>query len=123
MRANSYVCRSYRGKTGWGSLFAPPPPPLILNRVKGNYKLYESRGDKDRILSAERYLNMMKPYLGDLINDHKKAESGEWKIRLNMHVNFISSKDTGEIRNINILSDSKEIMWGNETNDIITNLF
>ena len=100
-----------------------PPSPPILNRVKGNYKLYESRGDKDRILSAERYLNMMKPYLGDLINDHKKAESGEWKIRLNMHVNFISSKDTGEIRNINILSDSKEIMWGNETNDIITNLF
>ena len=28
--ANSYVCRSYMGKTGRGSLFAPPP---ILNRV------------------------------------------------------------------------------------------
>ena len=25
--ANSYVCRSYRGKTGRGGLFAPPPPP------------------------------------------------------------------------------------------------
>ena len=29
--ANSYVCRSYRGKTGRGGSFLPPP---ILNRVK-----------------------------------------------------------------------------------------
>ena len=31
--ANSYVCRSYRGKTGrWP--FCPPPPLPILSRVK-----------------------------------------------------------------------------------------
>ena len=30
--ANSYVCRSYRGKTGSGRGFLPPPP--VLNRVK-----------------------------------------------------------------------------------------
>ena len=35
--ANSYVCRIYRGKTGWGGLFTPPPP--ILNRVKENHRL------------------------------------------------------------------------------------
>ena len=36
LEATSYVCRSYRGKTGRGGLFAPPPPPPtpILNRVK-----------------------------------------------------------------------------------------
>ena len=28
---NSYVCRSYKGKTGGGGLFAPSPPNL--NRV------------------------------------------------------------------------------------------
>ena len=40
------------------------------------------------------------PYLGDLINDHKviRNESNEWKIQLNMSLNFISSNDTGEIR-------------------------
>ena len=40
------------------------------------------------------------PYLSDLINDHKaiRNESNEWKIQLNMSVNFISSNDTGEIR-------------------------
>ena len=43
---------------------------------------------------------MIMPYLGDLINDHKviRNESNEWKIQLNMNVNFISSNDTGEIR-------------------------
>ena len=42
------------------------------------------------------------PYLSDLINDHKthRNNSNEWKIQINMHVNFVSSKDTGEIRNI-----------------------
>ena len=40
-----------------------------------------------------------------------------------MDVNFISSKDTGEARTINILSDNEEIMLGYETDDIITNFF
>ena len=47
-------------------------------------------------------------YLRDVINEHKaaiklknnKTQSGEWKIQLSMHVNFISSKDTGETRPI-----------------------
>ena len=39
------------------------------------------------------------PYLSDIINDHKaKNESNEWKNQVNMHANFISSKDTGETR-------------------------
>ena len=32
--ANSYVCRSYKGKTGRGAFLPPPPGPLILSRVK-----------------------------------------------------------------------------------------
>ena len=40
-----------------------------------------------------------------------------------MHVNFISSKDTGEACTINILSDNEEIMLGYETDDIIINFF
>ena len=40
------------------------------------------------------------PYLSDLINDHKaiRNESKEWKIQINVHVNFVSSNDTGKIR-------------------------
>ena len=41
-----------------------------------------------------------------------------------MYVNFISSdEDNEETCTVNILSDNEEIMRGNETNDIITNLF
>ena len=67
---------------------------------------------------------MIMPYLSDLINDHKaiRNESNEWKIQLNMSVNFISSNDTGEIRTFFVWSDNEEIRSGNETNDIIKRL-
>ena len=32
-----------------------------------------------------------------------------------MHVNFISSKDTGETRTIYVWSDNKESMWGKKS--------
>ena len=49
------------------------------------YKLYEIRGDKDKMSFVKQYLVKIKPYLRDLINEHKTPESGEWKIQLNMH--------------------------------------
>ena len=58
------------------------------------------------------------PYLAELINDNRN-ESNEWKIQLNMDVNFISSNDTGEIHNFLVRSDNEEIRLGNETNDVI----
>ena len=63
---------------------------------------------------------MIMPYLRDLTNNNK---SNEWKIQINMHVNFISSKDTGETRTIYIWSDNEEIRLGNETDDIVKELF
>ena len=42
-----------------------------------------------------------------------------WKIEINMHVNFISSKDTGETRIYYIWSDNVSIIQGENTNDII----
>ena len=67
---------------------------------------------------------MIIPYLRDLINDHRAIEnnSKEWKIQINMSVNFISSNDTGEIRTISVWSDNEEIRSGNETNSIIRRL-
>ena len=64
------------------------------------------------------------PYLSDLINEHRAIEnnSNEWKIQINMHVNFVSSKDTGETRTIFVLSNNEEIRSCNETDDIIKGL-
>ena len=72
-------------------------PILVKSSFNESYKYYESRGDKDKKLSIEQYLDVIKPYLSDLINDHKAIEtsSNEWKIQINMHINFVSSNDTG----------------------------
>ena len=63
------------------------------------------------------------PYLRDIINDHKaiRNESKEWKIQINMHVNFISSKDTGETRTIYIWSDNEEIRLGKKQMILLMN--
>ena len=95
-------------------------PILAKISFKKNYKVYESRGYKERYLSVEEYLDTIKSYLRDMINDHKTKE---WKVQLNMYINFISSKDTRETRTIYVLSDNEEIRWGNETDDVINNLF
>ena len=96
--------------------------PIKTNRTfNDNYMEYESRGDKDRNLSLEDYLNIIRPFLKDMINNHKNY--GEWKIQLIMRINFISSLDTDEFRTMDRKSDNIEIMNGIETNDIINELF
>ena len=46
-------------------------PILVKSSFNESYKYYESRGDRDKKLSAEQCLNMIKPYLSDLINENK----------------------------------------------------
>ena len=72
-----------------------------------------------------QYLYKIMPYFSDTINNHKtiRNESNEWKIQINVHVNFISSKDTGETCTINVCSDNEEIRSGNGIHDIIKELF
>ena len=102
---------------------------------KGNYIEYESKGDKDKNLLPQEYLNMIRPYLRDMINNHKaplKVSLGkifdnnlhaEWKIQLTMQINFVSSLDPGEIRTIDSKSKIIEILMGRETDDTINELF
>ena len=87
----------------------------------GKYIAYECRGDRDNNLSLEEYLNIIRPYLRDMINNHKAIS--EWKIKLIMRINFVSSLDSKKIHTIHTKSDSMEIMSGIETNDIINELF
>ena len=99
-------------------------PILVKNYFKNNYRYYESRRDKDKHLSVKQYLYKIMPYLSDLINDHKTIRNNfnKWKIQINMHVNFISSNDTGETRTIFVWSNNEEIRSGNETDEIIKGL-
>ena len=81
---------------------------------------------------------MIRSYLSDIINDHKnqgewKVHSGntvidyktqgEWKIWLTMVINFIYSEDSDEIRTMHTNSNNIDIMMGNETVEIIEELF
>ena len=99
-------------------------PILVESSFKDGYKYYESRGDKDKKLSVKQYLYKIVLYLSDLINYHKaiRNNSNEWKIQINMNVNFVSSKDTAGTRTIFVWSDNEEIRSGNETDDIVKGL-
>ena len=52
-----------------------------------------------------------------------KKENGEWKIQLNMKINFISSRNFIESRDMYSKSNNIEIMMESNTNEIIKNLF
>ena len=97
-------------------------PISVKSSHKSNYKYYESNWDKEKKLSVKQYLNKITPYLYDLINDHRIARR-VWKIQINMHVNFISSRDTGETRIYYVWSDNVRIMHGEDTNGIIREIF
>ena len=56
-----------------------------------NYNEYKSNCDKNRILLVEEYLNKIRPYLREIVNDLK--ESDTCKIQLTTTINPISSKD------------------------------
>ena len=82
----------------------------------------EKDKDKEKRLSVKQYLNKITQHLYDLINDHRIARR-VWKIQINMHVNFISSRDTGETRIYYVWSDNVSIMQGENTNAIIREIF
>ena len=97
-------------------------PIIVKGAFNNNYIKYESKGDKDKILTISEYLDKIRPYLVDMINDHKNQS--EWKIQLSAEINFISSKpDSDETRIMQTKSNKKEIMIGSDTNEVIEDLF
>ena len=78
---------------------------ITKGAFNNNYIHYESKGDKDKMLTVNEYLDMIRSYLADIINDHKTQS--EWKIQLTLAINFISSKpDSGENRIMHAKSDN-----------------
>ena len=71
--------------------------------------------------SVEEYLNIISPYLKDIINNLKKP--GTWKIQLTMANNFFSSLDNDEERVMHSKSDNIEIMISDEADEVIKELF
>ena len=113
-------------------------PIIVRGAFNGNYIRCESKGDKGKNLSIKKYLNMIKPYLSDIVINHKthglvryhsgdkvwlEETSSEWKTQLTMAINFSSSKDSDETQTMHTKSNNVEIMIGSETDEIIEVLF
>ena len=95
-------------------------PKLKKTGYNKNYAQYESKGDK--ILSLKEYLNLIEKYLRKLLEEYK--QKGEWKVQLTIEVNFISLKPgSDETRIMYTRSDNIEIMFGDDNDDIIEQLF
>ena len=95
-------------------------PTFVKSGYNNNYTQYESKGDK--ILTVNEYLGLIEPYLADMINDYKSK--GEWKIQLTAEINFTSLKpDSDEKRIMHTKSDNTENRIGDDTNDVIEELF
>ena len=96
-------------------------PKEVKSAFDGGYVLYESKGDKDNNLSIDEYFDIIRPYLRDMIDNHKAR--GEWKIQLTMRIIFVSFTDANETREMHTKSDNITIMSGIETEDVINELF
>ena len=95
-------------------------PKLNKSVYNKNYAQYESKGEK--ILSLKEYLNLIEKYLRELLEEYK--QKGEWKVQLTIEVNFISLKPgSNETRIMYTRTDNIEIMFGDDNDDIIKQLF
>ena len=95
-------------------------PILITTGFNKNYSEYGSDGNTS--LSFRKYLDLIKPYLEDLINE--KKNKGEWKLQLTAKNSFVSLKpDSDETRLTHTRSNSAEFMNGSETEEIIESLY
>ena len=123
-----YDDAEYKGIKDVKDLFDSPMDedyykPIIVNGAfSNNYIQCESRGNKVKILTLNEYLDIIRAYLRDMINDHKTQS--EWKTQLTVEINFISSKsDFDETHTMRTKSDNTEIMIGVKQMRLLGELF
>ena len=96
-------------------------PVRVSNFWSNNYIEYQNNSDKNKTLSVEEYLNKIRPYLKDIMNNLKKSDTR--KIQLAIANTFISSIDNNEERVMHSKSDNMETMINDESDEVIKELF
>ena len=94
---------------------------LLLNKsgFDNNYLEYISNGNDS--LSLNEYLELIKPYLNDLINVYKAK--GEWKLQISAEISFVSQKPgSDETRTMFTRSTPEKFMIGSEREEVAENL-
>ena len=57
---------------------------------------YESKIDRNETISVEKYINKIRPYLKNIINNLKTSDT--WEIQLTIAINLIFSRNNNEER-------------------------
>ena len=65
-------------------------PKRVNNFSNNNYIEYDSNGDKNGMLSLDRYINKIEPYLRNIIIDLQSSYT--WKIQLTMQLTLFLQK-------------------------------
>ena len=95
-------------------------PVLIKSGFDNNYLEYMSNGNNS--LSFNKYLELIKPYLYDLINVYKTK--GEWKLQLSVEISFVSQKPESDQNHVMYTrSTPEEFMIGSETEEVAEKRF
>ena len=66
-------------------------PVRVNNFWSNNYIEYKSNSDKNKILSVEEYLDIIRPYLRDIVNDVKQSDT--WKIQSTITISSKGDND------------------------------
>ena len=96
-------------------------PIRICCFYSNNYIKFKSSSDENQTLSIKKYIEEIKPYLKDIINNLKKPAT--WKIQLTIGINFLSSIDGNGDFASHSKSDNLKIMIVKETNKVIEEFF
>ena len=94
-------------------------PILAKQAFNNNYEFYTIRGDKNKELSLKEYIDMITPYLYEIIN---KKKSTNQKTQLGIGINFSNLIDKEKNHTSYIKSKNIEILPGDNTNEIIKEL-
>ena len=96
-------------------------PRKIKGAFGGNYVEYESNGDTGEISSVEGYLNKIRTYLSDIIDEHKD----EWKIQLAAEITFsaVDEKDSEKFYPMHMHRDNLKVYIGSKMSKVVDDLF
>ena len=96
-------------------------PVRIGNAFSSSYTEYESKGDRNKTLSIQEYLDKIRLYFSNMINILKTK--GKWKILSTMAINLMSFKETNGTRTMRAKSDKIKIIVSNKTNGMVEGFF
>ena len=93
-------------------------PVRLSNFWNNRYIECGSNGDRNKALSVKEYLNRIRPYLKNIINNIKKSD-----IRKTIANNFISSTDNNEEHVMPSKDVNIKVMINDKANKVIKELF